>query len=91
MSKVMKTAKMYTFLLNSMVRGYHEYKSLWTNLFDGEESICEREIGNPCDPVAVAMKKEIIHVLQVVGHVPRCISSICSVFIRQGGLSNVQY
>ena len=62
---------MYKFSLNSMVRGYHKYKSLWMNPFDGEELICKREIGNPCDPQAVAMKKEISQVLQVVGHVPR--------------------
>ena len=89
-SKVVKTVEMYTFLLNSIVWGYHEYKSLWTNPFNEEELICKREIGNPCDPQAVAMKKELSHVLQVVGHVPRRILPICSIFIRQGGLSNVQ-
>ena len=56
----------YAFSLESMVRGYHEYKSLWTNPFDGEVLLWEREIGNPCDPQAVAVKKEIDHVLQVV-------------------------
>ena len=49
-AKTAKMAVMYTFSMNSMVRGYHEYKSLWTNLVNGEELICEREIGNPCDP-----------------------------------------
>ena len=60
----------YTFSLNSMVRGYHEHKSLWTNPVNREEPICEREVGNPCDPQAVVVKKEISHVLQVMGHVP---------------------
>ena len=46
-------------------------KSLWTNLVSGEELICEREVGNPCDPQAVVVNKEISHVLQVDGHVPR--------------------
>ena len=32
------------------------------------------------------MKKEISHVLQVVGHVPRQVLSVCSIFIRQGGI-----
>ena len=41
---------------------------------------------NPCNPQAVAMKREISHMLQVVGHVPRGISSICSIFIRRGGI-----
>ena len=54
-----------------MVQGYHKYKSIWTNQFDGEESICEREVGNHSDLQAVAMKKEISHVLQIVEHVPR--------------------
>ena len=67
--KLWKQHKMYTFSLNSIVRGYHDYKSLWTNRFDGEEFFCEWEKGSPCDPQAVAMKKEISHVLQVVGHV----------------------
>ena len=67
----------YTFLQNSMVGGYHEYKSLWTNPLDREELICEQEIGNPCDLQVVGMKKEISHALQVVDHVPRRILSIC--------------
>ena len=62
---------MYTFSLKSMVQWYHEYKSLWTNPLDGEELIYKREIGNPCNPKAVAMKEEISHMLHVVGHVPK--------------------
>ena len=46
-------------------------KSLCTNLVSGEELICKREVGNPCDPQAVAVKEEISHMLQVVGHVPQ--------------------
>ena len=72
------------FSLNSMVWRYHEYKSLWTNMFDGEELIYKQEICISCDPQAVAMKKEIHHMLQVVSHVPRWILSICSIFIRGG-------
>ena len=40
--------------LNSMVQGYHEYKRLWTNPFDGEKLICEREIGNTHLPFSIA-------------------------------------
>ena len=46
-----------------------------------------RTIGNLCDSQAVAIKKEISHMLQVVGHVPRRISSICLIFIRRGGIT----
>ena len=47
--------------------------------------VCEREVGNSYDPQAVAVKKEIDGELQIVGHVPRTISSCCSSFIRWGG------
>ena len=79
--------------LESMVRGYHEYKSLWTNPFNGEELLHKREISNACNPQAVTVKKEIDHVLQVVDHVPRYILSICSIFItiRRGGITMQVY
>jgi len=50
-----------------------------------EEVSCEREAGNPHDSQAVAMTKLIDGNVEVVGHVPRTISSICSIFIRRGG------
>ena len=68
-TKVMALA--YTFSLSSMVHGYHEYKTLWTNLVNGEELVCKQEVGNPCNSQAVVVKKETSHVIQVVGHVPR--------------------
>ena len=79
--------KMYVmFSLNPMVWRYHEHKSLWTNMFDGEELIYKQEICISCDPQAVAMKKEIHHMLQIVSHVPRWILSIYSIFIGWGGI-----
>ena len=45
------------FLLNSMVWRYHEYKSLWTNMFDGEELIYKQEICISCDPQAEPWRK----------------------------------
>ena len=50
---------------------------------------CEREAENLHDPQAVAIKKVIMidGNLQVVGHVPRKISSICSIFIRGGKIT----
>ena len=71
---------MYEFTVNAMVRGYHVYQDVWeVNI--GEILPCTREIGNRHDPYAVAVWKDGI----VVGHVPRKISCICSVFIRRGG------
>ena len=63
-----------------MVRGYHEYQSIWSAVV-GEELPCRIELSNPHDLFAVAICKSDI----VVGHVPRRISSICSSFLRRGG------
>ena len=52
---------------------------------EDENLPCERETGNLHDPQAMAVKKMIDGTLQVVGHAPRKISSICSIFIRRGG------
>ena len=68
-----------------MIRGYHEYKSIWENPSEDDELICEREVGNPRDTHAVAIKKSIAGGCCTVGHIPRKISSICSIFIRRGG------
>ena len=67
----------YTFCIYSVVRGYHEYKSVWDNPLEDENLPCERETGNSHDPQAVAVKKMIDGTidndgtLQVVGHAPR--------------------
>ena len=71
---------MYTVKLNSCVRGYHVYKENWTAGI-GEVLSCARDRGNREDPYAVAIKKEG----SVVGHVPRAISCICTIFIRKHG------
>ena len=64
--------------LNSCVRGYHIYKEIWTPTIN-EELQCQRESGNIH---AVAIVKDKV----VVGHIPRKISTLCSSFIRRGGL-----
>ena len=78
-------AMTFTFLLESSSRGYHEYQSIWPNPTVDDELICEREIGNPRDTHADAIKKDISGTLTTVGHVPRKISKVSSVFIRRGG------
>ena len=76
---------MFTFSLESSSRGYHEYQSIWPNPTVDDELICKREVENPHDTHAVAIKKDISGVLMTVGHVPRKISKVSPVFIRCGG------
>ena len=33
--------------IESMIRGYHEYKLIWNNPVVGEDLLCEHEVGNP--------------------------------------------
>ena len=76
----------FIFSVESMIRGYHEYQLIWNDPIIGEELGCEREPGNSHDPYAVAVKKAIGGSDRIVGHVPRRISTICSLFIRRGRL-----
>lgn len=73
------------FDVESMIRGYHEYIHIWESPSTGESLVCEREIGNSHDTHAVAIKKDIDGEIKTVGHIPRKISVICSIFIRRGG------
>ena len=74
-----------TFFIDSMARGYHQYKDVWENPVYGEELNCARDIGNSHDPMAVTVLKEIDGASVTVGHLPRRISALCSVFLRRGG------
>ena len=78
----------FTFVVESMIRGYHEYKTVWENPVLAEELRCTREIGNPRDPAAVAIQKQISGKMVIIGHVPKRISTliVSSVFIRRGGV-----
>lgn len=69
-----------TFSIEAMVRGYHVYQDIW-DAAHGEELPCQREPMNSKDPYAVAVVKSQV----TVGHIPRKISSICSMFLRHGG------
>ena len=71
---------MASFEIEAMVRGYHIYKDVWSAVID-EEFPCKREDGNRFDPFAVAVCNGDI----VIGHIPRKISSVCSLYIRRGG------
>ena len=70
-----------SFSVEAVVRGYHVYRDIWIAAV-GEVLPCEREPINAVDRFAVAVKKG----LDIVGHVPKKISSICAVFfLRRGG------
>ena len=56
---------MTNFDVNSFVKGYHEYKSIWAPKI-GEILSTEREPGNLVDKYAVCVKKEN----ETVGHLP---------------------
>ena len=71
--------------MEAMIRGYHEYKNIWMNPVIEEQLSYEREIGNAHDTHAVAIRKTIDGEIKTVGHVPRRISLICSIFVRRGG------
>ena len=76
---------LYVLSIESMIRGYHEYKLIWNNPVVEEDLLCECEVGNPHDTHAVAVKKVIDGNLNIVRHIPQRISSICSMFLRRGG------
>lgn len=49
---------LYTFSLESIIYGCHEYRMIWNNPIAGEE-LCYHELGNSHDPYAVAIMKLI--------------------------------
>ena len=59
------------------IRGYHVYKNTW-NARMGETLSCSQEQGNLHDIYAVVMKGN-----DVVGHIPRKISSLCYFFYQR--------
>ena len=62
----------FTFAVESMICGYHEYKTVWENLDLAEELCCMREIGNPHDPAAlVAIQKQISGEMVITGHITK--------------------
>lgn len=62
------------------VRGYHIYSHIWAAVL-GETLVCDREPTNSKDRYAVAVKQAGI----IVGHLPKKISRVCSLFLLRGG------
>ena len=50
-----------SFAVDTMVHGYHEYRSVLKNSVHEEQSSCMRELVNPHDPMAIAIEKSIIN------------------------------
>ena len=71
--------------IEEMVRGYHVYQEIWDAAL-GEQLSCKREPGNCKDPFAVA----VVRALVTVGHLPKKISSVCSMFLLRGGTIHCQ-
>ena len=61
-----------SFTIDSMIRGYHVYKDVWSS-FIGEVPSCRHDVRNHHDRFAVAVCKGTT----VVGHVIRKISAVC--------------
>ena len=66
---------MPSFSIESCVRGYHVYKATWSASV-GEILFCQREERNVEDPFAVSIVRNGV----IVGHVPRKISCVCSIY-----------
>lgn len=66
---------------SSCIRGYHVYQDIWVPVI-GEVLACYRERGNAVDRYAIMVKKNG----EIVGHLPKKISTLCSLFIRRGGI-----
>ena len=70
-------------VVESCIRGYHVYKQTWTPNYSNPEVLtCIREPGNVVDPYAVVV---IDSERTIVGHIPRAISAVCSLFLLRGG------
>ena len=67
----------------SYIRGFgHVYQDNWTPILV-EQLVCKNGPGNSRDRYAVAVCKAGD---EIVGHLPRNISTMCSIFIQRGGI-----
>ena len=65
---------------DSCIRGYHIYQTIWVPV-NGEILTCRQESSNPHDRYAVSVHRDE----QAVGHLPRKISRLCSLFLGRSG------
>jgi len=68
------------FEMSCYICGYQFYCNIWDAVI-GKEVECVREPLNENDRYAVVVIKDDI----IIGHLPRNISRVCSLFLRRGG------
>ena len=68
------------FTVDSVIRGHHIYKDVWTP-YVGEELSLEQEHGNSHDFYATTVKKDGL----IAGRVPRELSKLFWTFLSNGG------
>ena len=73
---------MELYSINLVIQGYHVYKDIWLAPI-GVVLCYERE----SNPYAVVMFRDDV----MIGHVPRVISAVCSVFIRRSVIKRYCY
>ena len=73
------------YVLESIVRGHHVYKRVWTPHL-GEQLRIQREENNENDPRAVAVMKDSV----IVGHLPRELARIVWFFLRRGSTARCE-
>ena len=72
------------FSMDSVICGHHVYRHIWSSVV-GEELECRIETGNVHDLYAVSVIKSGSSGNDVVGHIPRNISTPYNLFLRKGG------
>ena len=65
---------MMTYSLTTAVQGYHIYKTFW--MASSGEVLCVKELSNPHDPFAVAVRSGT----NIVGQVPKKFLPLCALF-----------
>ena len=81
----MAVSEMRELSLDSVVRGYHIYISIWNPII-GYVLVCKQEVGNDSDRFAVAVcPLESSGSPLTVGHISREISRICWYFLEEDG------
>jgi len=75
--------RMSRVVVDDVIHGFHICKAIWEPV-KGEVLGTARETGN--DPLAVAVVKSLHGERRIVRHLPWRISSLCSAFLRNGGI-----
>ena len=67
------------------MRGYHVYSDIWEASV-GKELPCQHKHENGADAFSVTIKRSGV----IVGHIPRNISLVCSLFLRRNGVMKIE-